>query len=170
MKKKYKNYSYGEEFTVDTLFEQRYKLRCEHIKNIQQLKIINSIGKEFETWKERNEYAKKSLIAQLDELELVHPYLMQWGPIFTSIMQYYEPKIGYARGDYYNYPEPPPTPHITIAFSAFERGELFRKQISMAYDLGMNVLPIEASIMAIPMSQWLGGWLGWFTLCEGEVR
>ena len=149
---------YMEEFTVDTLNEQKYKMRCEHNKNIQQLKIINSIGKEFNTWKDRNEFAKESLIAMLEENDLLFPIYIEWGKIHVAIMKHYKPRIGqYCNEDLYNYPSPPPTPHLSLVYSEEERAELFRDQIGMAYNLGIKVLPIEAAIMEIPLDRWIKG-------------
>ena len=148
--------NYMEEFTVDTLYEQKYKLRRDRTKQIQQLNLINKIEKEFETWEERNKYAKKSLITLLDEYKLLFPIYPEWMKVYIPIMYHYGPKPGYDEGDYYHYPSPPPTPHLSLAYSYNKRAELFRDQIRMAYDLGgINVLPIESSIMEIPLNRWV---------------
>ena len=108
-------------------------------------------------WDERNKSAKENLITQLDELNLLFPCYPEWMKVYVHIMYHYGPKPGYAEGDYYHYPSPPPTPHLTLVYSPEKRAKIFRDQIKMAYDTGAWAIVTESKIMEIPIGRWVKG-------------
>ena len=107
-------------------------------------------------WNKEYKRAKENLIAQLDELNLLFPFYPEWGKIYVRIMNYYSPKPGYAHRNYYYYPSPPPTPHLTIVYSEEARAKIFRDQIELAYNTPFGII-VDEEIMKIPLDRWVKG-------------